>query len=120
MKTDIQNRICEVPGVAEMDGMGSVSAKLVFDGMENNDLARNLLFDDKMDMILKIVSMENDGAYFQAEETGADGQAFWNGDCVIAAFPGDLNGNISYNNEKFTDCGIKKGDQIELALEGQK
>lgn len=118
--TDIQNRICEVPGVAEMDGMGSVSAKLVFDGMENNDLARNLLFDDKMDMILKIVSMENDGAYFQVEETGADGQAFWNGDCVIAAFPGDLDGNISYNNEKFTDCGIKKGDQIELALEGQK
>ena len=44
-----------------MDGIGSVSAKLVFDGMEKNDLARNLLLDGKMDMTLKIVSEENDG-----------------------------------------------------------
>ena len=118
--TGIQKQIFEVPGVAGMDGIGSVSAKLVFGGMEKNELACNLLVDDKMDMTLKIVSEENDGAYFNIEETGADGQAFWNGDCVIAAFPGDLDGNISYNNEKFTDCGIKKGDQIEITLEGQK
>ena len=118
--TDIQKQISEVPGVAGMDGIGSVSAKLTFDGMEKNDLARNLLFEDKMGMTLKIISRENDGAYFNIEETGADGQAFWNGDCVIAAFPGDLDGNISYNNEKFTDCGIKKGDQITITLEGQK
>ena len=116
-------QMARIPGIADVQGLGELSAELSFDGMDGNALAAAFReaagnYPDSMTVTLYAIDAEGWEGTFDLEAAGVDMDAFQRGEQVALCFPIDLDGSVSYpdGEQSYGEIGLSAGDSIVLSV----